>query len=170
MSDSPDRLTGPKKEAIIRKSHLLCAFLDVGKISRADTRLHSELKRTTAEMGETLRYSSETADKALLSATPILSDIFKPSVPYDAQLGTINMVTAIGYEIGDMIEAAMFLQDIIDRLNLLDVLNTQPEKDGIIRKSLMRALATGAERKLHAIEAIPQEFRDFIHGLNNNGS
>jgi hypothetical protein len=156
----------------LQKSPLLRAFLDTHTLYDTNARetVASEFLRVAEEMEETVRYSGETAKKAPLGATPALSDIFDPSIPHKNRLGTIKIVMSIGYEIGDMIEAAIFLNDIKHQLITFHTLSALPEKDAIIRESLMSALSAGVDRKRRAIEAVPKEFHDFINNLDIKGS
>lgn len=158
MPDSPDRITGPRKEAILQKSPLLRAFLDPRLQSYPET-----WKAIIEQLGRT-------ADEPHLDTSPVISAIFEPSVTHDIQLGTISMVAAMGYEIGDTIEAAMFSTDIRRRLYSLNILNTQPDKEEIVIACLFSILLTGAERRRRETETVLQEVRDFINNLDSKGS
>ena len=172
MLNSPDQGVNQRKEAILQKSPLLRALLDSRMQSdkTAWETFATEFMRAAAEMRETAQYRGETHDNAPLSATLALSDIFDSSSNHNTRHGALSIVASIGYDIGDIVEAAMFLNDIRRQLIEFKILSPEPEKDAIIRESLMSALATGAERKQRAIEAVPQVFRDFVERLDNSGN
>jgi hypothetical protein len=140
MSNNPESTLGQRKEAILEKSPILRAFLD------PRTQSDPDMLKTIVEQ------NGKTTGKTRLYVPMILSDMFEPSVPFDDQAATLGMLVAIGYEIGDSIEAILVLNDIRRQLNLLQVLDTQPDKIGVVIDGLRSALETGIERKKHDVD------------------
>jgi hypothetical protein len=158
-----------RKEAILGKSPLLHAFLDSSYKSNPDVwkiTLATELTRVTTERHTS---NNQTANNTFMDVLPILPDIFNPSVSHSTQLGTISMIIAIGYEIGDRIEAMMFFNDVRERLNFMNLLHTEPDKQTIIIETLCGVMMSGVEQQKQEIEQASQEFRNFIHKPNTKG-
>lgn len=165
MSSSPDFGVTQRKEAIRAKSPLLQAFLDpTAKSNQEMWKNIFTLEYIIVDAGrqKALEQNNQSTEKQLPILNSLLDRVFDPTVPRDFQMVITFVINAIGYEIGDPIEAVIFVNDIRRQLVTLRLLNTQPENEMISIDFIAHTIQMGVEAKKLAQNDYLAVFRDFI--------
>jgi len=172
MTDTPERASDKGREEVLNRAPLLRAFLDSSASSDPilwERLLQPEYKKVDAEMAAALGKNYQIIGSGPISLILRESDIFIPTVTLETRHSYINLLTGIGFQIGDIHDAKGFFTDITMQSAEAGLLNWAlfNERDlHRITHAVAVLIHIGVLWKKYSDGEVPSQFSDFINQLD----
>lgn len=170
MEDIGETPTGSQKEQeILEKTPLLKAFLaDISDRKVWGDRLQAEYLKVEQEMKKRLGDDYSIIGNGPLTIMLNDNDIFETGLPLKSKNGFANMLTAIGYQIGDFEKVSMFLEDVCvqgTNAHILGKVKSDRQSERTV-DSVWTTLRSGVYWRHWVDGNVPPEFESYINTLN----
>ena len=171
MTDTPERASDKGREEVLNRAPLLRAFLDSSASNDHilwERMLEPEYTKVAEEMEAALGKDHQIIGSGPISLVLSKSDFFTPTVSIETRHSFVNLLTGIGFQIGDDQDAKKFLTDITVHSAKAGLLNWAlfNERDiHRVTKTVSALVVIGVLWRKHSDGKVPGEFSDFIDQL-----